>query len=64
MCERFAADLLEGKPIEDEPYRRNVSALGAVRIKLGMAANSRDVAEPDRNSLDDYGAALPEANLV
>lgn len=62
MCERFTADLLEGKPVEDEPYRRNVSALGAVLIKLGMAAKSRDVTKRDRNSLDDYGAALLEAS--
>lgn len=62
MCERFTADLLEGKPVEEEPYRRNVASLNAVLIKLGMAAKSRDVTKRDRASLDDYGAALLEAN--
>jgi hypothetical protein len=58
LCERFTADLLEGKPVEDEPYRRNVAALSAVLIKLGMAAKSRDVTKRDRTGLDDFGAAL------
>lgn len=62
MCERFTADLLEGKPVDEEPYRRNVAALSAVLIKLGMAAKSRDVTKRDRASLDDFGAALIEAN--
>lgn len=62
MCERFTADLLEGKPVEEEPYRRNVASLNAVLIKLGMAAKSRDVTKRDRTGLDDYGAALIEAS--
>lgn len=61
LCERFSADLLEGKPVEEEPYRRNVAALSAVLIKLGMAAKSRDVTKRDRMGVDDYGAALIEA---
>lgn len=64
LCERFTADLLEGKPVEDEPYRRNVAALSAVLIKLGMAAKSRDVTKRDRAGLDDFGAALIEANAA
>jgi hypothetical protein len=62
LCERFTADLLDGKPVEDEPYRRNVAALSAVLIKLGMAAKSRDVTKRDRTGTDDFGAALIEAN--
>jgi hypothetical protein len=62
LCERFTADLLEGKPVEDEPYRRNVAALSAVLIKLGMAAKSRDVTKRDRTGADEFGAALIEAN--
>lgn len=62
LCERFTADLLEGKPVEDEPYRRNVAALSAVLIKLGMAAKSRDVTKRDRSGGDEFGAALIEAN--
>lgn len=62
LCERFTADLLEGKAVEDEPYRRNVSALNAVLIKLGMALQSRDSTKKGRPALDDFGAALIEAN--
>lgn len=62
LCERFTADLLEGKPVEDEPYRRNVSALNAVLIKLGMAMQSRDATKKGRPALDDYGAAVIEAS--
>lgn len=64
LCERFTGDLLEGKPVEDEPYRRNVTALNAVLIKLGMAAQSRDVTKRDRAGVDDYGAALLAANTA
>lgn len=62
LCERFTADMLEGKPVEDEPFRRNVAALSAVLIKLGMAAKSRDVTKRDRTGADEFGAALIEAN--
>lgn len=62
LCERFTADLLEGKPVEEEPYRRNCQALGAVLIKLGMACKSRDATKKDRMGLDEFGVALIEAN--
>lgn len=62
LCERFTAALLEGKQVEDEPYRRNVTALNAVLIKLGMAMQSRDATKKGRPALDDYGAAVIEAN--
>jgi hypothetical protein len=62
LCERFTADLLEGKPVDEEPYRRNVAALSAVLIKLGMAAKSRDVTKRDKAGMDEFGAALIEAN--
>ena len=62
LCERFTADMLEGKAVEDEPYRRNVTALNAVLIKLGMAMQSRDATKKGRPALDDYGAAVIEAN--
>ncbi|MBA4764382.1 MAG: hypothetical protein H2048_02730 [Erythrobacter sp.] len=58
LCERFTADLLEGKSVEEEPYRRNVTALNAALIKLGMAAQSRGVTKRDRAGGDEYGAAL------
>ena len=62
LCERFAADLLEGKEPNEENYRRNLQSLGNVMIKLGMAAKSRDVTKRDRAGQDDFGAALIEAN--
>lgn len=62
LCERFTADMLEGKPVDEGNYRANQQALGAVLIKLGMAAKSRDVAKRDRTALDGYGAAVIEAN--
>jgi hypothetical protein len=64
LCERFTADVLEGKAVEDEPYRRNVTALNAVLIKLGMAMQSRDATKKGRPALDDYGAAVIEANAA
>ena len=62
LCERAAADLLEGKPIDEENYRRNVTMLGSLLVKLGMAMKSRDVTKRDRNSADEFGAALIEAS--
>lgn len=64
LCERFAADLLEGKEVNEENYRRNLQALGNVLIKLGMAAKSRDVTKRDRAGQDDFGAAVIEASKV
>lgn len=62
LCERDTADLLEGKEIDQENYRRNQQALGGVLIKLGMAAKSRDVRKRDRSGGEGFGAALLEAN--
>lgn len=62
LCERDAADLLEGNKIDAESYRRNVTLLGATLVKLGMAAKSRDVTKRDRAGNDDFGTALIEAN--
>lgn len=62
LCERAAADLLEGKAIDEENYRRNVTMLGSVLVKLGMAMKSRDVTKGGRRGADDFGAALIEAN--
>lgn len=62
LCERFTADLLEGKEVEQEPYRRNVSALSGVLIKLGLAKQSRDITKRDTAGQDEFAAALIEAN--
>lgn len=62
LCERAAADLLEGGTIDEESYRRNVTLLGSILVKLGMAMKSRDVTKRDRNGADAFGAALIEAN--
>lgn len=62
LCEQATADLLEGKPIDQENHRRNVAMLGQLLIKLGMAQKSRDIAKRDRSKMDDFGAALIEAS--
>lgn len=62
LCERAAADLLEGKEIDEENYRRNVTLLGAILVKLGMAMKSRDVTKGNAKGADAFGAALIEAN--
>lgn len=62
LCERAAADLLEGKAIDEESYRRNVTLLGSLLVKLGMAMKSRDVTKGGRKGADAFGAALIEAN--
>ncbi|RYE65619.1 MAG: hypothetical protein EOO81_12465 [Oxalobacteraceae bacterium] len=64
LCERFTADLLEGREVNEENYRRNLQALGGVLIKLGMAAKSRDVTKKERTALDEFGAAVIEANTA
>jgi hypothetical protein len=64
LCERFTADVLERKDVEEEPYRRNVAALNGVLIKLGMAMQSRDVTKKGRPALDNYGMAVIEANAA
>lgn len=63
LCERAAADLLEGKAIDEENYRRNVTMLGSLLVKLGMAMKSRDVTKRDLKGADAFGAALIEANV-
>ena len=62
LCERAAADLLEGKAVDEENYRRNVTMLGSILVKLGMAMKSRDITKGSRMVADDFGAALIEAN--
>lgn len=62
LCEQTTADLLEGKPVDQENHRRNVAMLGQLLIKLGMAAKSCDVTKGSRNGHDDFGAALIGAN--
>jgi hypothetical protein len=64
LCERFTADLLDGKDVDEENYRRNAQALGGLFIKLGMAKKSRDVTRRDRAGMEDFGPALIEANAL
>lgn len=61
--QRDAVNLLEGKKIEAESYHRNVTLLGSILVKLGMAMKSRDVTKRDRAGADDFGAALIEASI-
>lgn len=60
LCEQVIADLLEGRPVDQENHRRNVAMLGQLLIKLGMAQKSRDMTKRGRASSDDFGAALIE----
>jgi hypothetical protein len=62
LCERDTADLLEGKKIDAESYRRNVTLLGSILVKLGMAMKSRDVTKGSRKGADAFGAAVLEAS--
>lgn len=62
FCEQATADLLEGKPVDQENYRWNVAMLGQLLIRLGMAQKSRDVTKRDAAGRDDFAAALIEAN--
>ena len=62
LCEQATADLLEGKPVDSEDYRRNAAMLGQVLIKLGLAKKSRDITKRDQAGFDDFGAALIEAS--
>ena len=62
LCEQATADLLEGKSVDQENYRRNAALLGQSLIKLGMAKKSRDISKRDAVGSDDFGAALIEAN--
>ena len=64
LCEQATADLLEGKPVDQENYRRTAALLGQSLIKLGMAQKSRDITKRDRAGQDDFGAALIEANAT
>lgn len=62
LCERATADILEGKIVDEENLRRNITLLGATLVKLGMAQKSRDVTKRDKAGGDEFGAALIEAS--
>ena len=62
LCEKATFDMLEGKEIDQEPYRRNVAALNNVLARLGMAKATRDITAKDRKPADDFGSALIELN--
>lgn len=62
LCDQAVADMLEGKTVDNENYRRNVAQLGQILIKLGLAKKSRDITKSDSAHADIFGAALIEAN--
>ena len=62
LCEQATANLMEGKPVDQENYRGNVTLLGANLIKLGLAKKSHDGSKRDSAGMDDFGAELIEAN--
>lgn len=64
LCEQTTADLIEGKVVDQENYRRDVAILGQLLTKLGMAQRSRVITKRDKAGHDDFGAALIEANTA
>ena len=58
LCDRDTACLIAGEKFDEENYRRNTQALGAVLIKLGMAAKSRDVTKGGSKGGDPFADAI------
>lgn len=58
LCDRDTACLIAGEKFDEENYRRNTQALGAVLIKLGMAAKSRDVTKRGSQGGDPFADAI------
>lgn len=58
LCDRDTARLMAGQEIDEENYRRNAQALGAVLIKLGMAQKSRDVTKGGSKGRDPFADAI------
>ncbi|MGA0546416.1 hypothetical protein ACO2Q1_14180 [Brevundimonas sp. VNH65] len=58
LCDRDTARLMAGETFDEENYRRNAQALGAVLIKLGMAAKSRDVTKGGSKATDPFADAI------
>lgn len=61
LCDRDTARLMAGEAIDEENYRRNAQALGAILIKLGMAAKSRDVTKKGSAIADPLADAINAA---
>ncbi len=58
LCDRDTAALMAGEAFDEENYRRNAQALGAVLIKLGMAQKSRDVTKGGSKGGDPFADAI------
>ena len=58
LCDRDTACLIAGEKFDEENYRRNAQALGAVLIKLGMASKPRDVTKASSRSDDPFADAI------
>lgn len=58
LCDRDTACLIAGEKFDEENYRRNTQTLGAVLIKLGMAAKSRDVTKGGSKGGDPFADAI------
>ena len=58
LCDRDTACLISGEKFDEENYRRNAQALGAVLIKLGMAAKSRDMTKGGSKGNDPFADAI------
>lgn len=62
FCERDEILVMKGDTVDEEGYRRNVTALGAVLVKLGLAQKSRDVTKRESRMYDAHAAAVLEAS--
>jgi hypothetical protein len=63
LCEMDVKKLVEGQDIDQENYRRNVQALRAGLVNLGLAKKSRDITKADGSRLyDAHTAAILEAD--
>jgi len=58
LCDRDTARIMAGQEVDQENYRRNAQALGAVLIKLGMASKSRDVTKGGSKGGDPFADAI------
>lgn len=61
LCQLDEDAIMAGEAVDQENYRRNVGALKACLVGLGMAKKSRDVTKADMRFLDQHTAAVLEA---
>lgn len=62
FCERDEFLVMKGDTVDEESYRRNVTSLGAVLVKLGLAQKSRDITKKESRMFDAHAAAVLAAD--